>query len=252
MRAMRVIALEEHFWTPAVADAIGALRNPDTTAAQSPLAANLEDLGEGRLAAMDAAGIDLQVISHTTPGVQHLEDGATAVDLARESNDQLARAVAAHPDRFAAFATLPTPDPGAAADELERAVSELGMKGAMVNGHTSGRFLDDPAFDVLLARFERLGVPLYLHPTEPVPAVRDAYYTGFAPAVSWFLSAAAWGWHAETGLHVLRLVLGGVFDRHPGLKLVVGHMGEMLPFMLARVDDNLPPRVTGLDRMPPE
>ena len=133
---------------------------------------------------MDAAGIDLQVISHTTPGVQHLDDAETAVTLAREANDELARAVAEHPDRFAAFATLPTPDPGAAADELERAVSELGMKGAMVNGHTSGRFLDDPAFDVLLARFERLGVPLYLHPAEPVPAVRDAYYTGFNPAVS--------------------------------------------------------------------
>ena len=157
-----------------------------------------------------------------------------------------------HPDRFAAFATLPTPDPGAAADELERAVGELGMKGAMVNGHTGGRFLDDPTFDVLLARFERLGVPLYLHPAEPVPAVRDAYYAGFNPAVSWFLGAAAWGWHAETGLHVLRMVLGGVFDRHPRLRLVVGHMGEMLPFMLARIDDNLPPKVTGLDRLPSE
>lgn len=251
MRAMRVIALEEHFWTPAIAEAIGALRNPDTAAAQSPLAANLLDLGEQRLAAMDAAGIDLQVISHTTPGVQHL-DPETAVALAREANDELARAVGEHPARFAAFATLPTPDPSAAADELERAVGELGMKGAMVNGHTGGRFLDDPSFDVLLARFERLGVPLYLHPAEPVPAVRDAYYAGFNPAVSWFLSAAAWGWHAETGLHVLRMVLGGVFDRHPQLRLVVGHMGEMLPFMLARVDDNLPPEVTGLDRMPSE
>ena len=172
---------------PAIAEAIGALRNPDTAAAASPLAANLLDLGEQRLAAMDAAGIDLQVISHTTPGVQHLDDAETAVTLAREANDELARAVDEHPDRFAAFATLPTPDPGAAADELERAVGELGMKGAMVNGHTGGRFLDDPTFDVLLARFERLGVPLYLHPAEPVPAVRDAYYAGFNPAVrgSW-------------------------------------------------------------------
>ena len=247
---MRVISLEDHFWTPEIAEAIGALRNPDTDAG-GPLAANLADLGERRLAAMNAAGIDLQVISHTTPGVQHL-DAEIAIPLAREANDALARAVAEHPDRFAGFATLPTSAPDAAADELERAVTELGFKGAMVNGHTNGRFLDDRAFDVLHERAVRLGVPLYLHPAEPVPAVRDAYYQGFAPAVSWFLSAAAFGWHAETGLHVLRMVLGGVFDRHPELTLVIGHMGEMLPFMLQRVDDNLPPRVTGLERLPSE
>jgi uncharacterized protein len=247
---MRVIALEEHFWTPAIAEAIGTLRNPDA-GIDSPLGANLADLGERRLATMDASGIDLQVISHTTPGVQHL-DPATAVPLAREANDVLAAAVRAHPDRFAGFATLPTSDPSAAADELSRAVGVLGFVGAMVNGHTGGRFLDDPAFTPLLERFERLDVPLYLHPTEPVPAVRAAYYEGFAPAVTWFLSAAAWGWHAETALHVLRMVLAGVFDRHPGLRVIVGHMGEMLPFMLQRIDDNLPPRVTGLDRLPSE
>jgi predicted TIM-barrel fold metal-dependent hydrolase len=247
---MRVIALEEHFWTPAIAEAIGAFRNPDA-GPDSPLGANLADLGDRRLAAMDAYGIDLQVISHTTPGVQHL-DPATAVPLAREANDALAAAVRAHPDRFAGFATLPTSDPAAAAEELSRAVEELGLLGAMVNGHTSGRFLDGPAFGVLLERFARLDVPLYLHPTEPVPAVRSAYYEGFAPAVTWFLSAAAWGWHSETALHVLRMVLGGVFDRHPQLRVIIGHMGEMLPFMLQRIDDNLPPRVTGLDRLPSE
>jgi uncharacterized protein len=245
---MRVIALEEHFWTPAIAEAVGTLRNPDA-GPDSPLGANLADLGERRLAAMDAAGIDLQVISHTTPGVQHL-DPATAVTLAHEANDLLAAAVRDHPDRFAGFATLPTPDPVAAAAELERAVGDLGFLGAMVNGHTAGRFLDDPAFAPLLERFARLDVPLYLHPTEPVPAVRAAYYEGFSPAVTWFLGAAAWGWHSETALHVLRMVLGGVFDRHPRLRVIVGHMGEMLPFMLQRVDDNLPPRVTGLDRLP--
>jgi uncharacterized protein len=183
--------------------------------------------------------------------VQHL-DGATAVPLAREANDVLAAAVREHPDRFAGFATLPTSDPAAAADELSRAVGELGFLGAMVNGHTGGRFLDDIDFAPLLERFERLDVPLYLHPTEPVPAVREAYYEGFEPTVTWFLSAAAWGWHSETALHVLRMVLGGVFDRHPGLRVIVGHMGEMLPFMLQRIDDNLPPRVTGLDRLPSE
>jgi uncharacterized protein len=250
MGAMRVIALEEHFWTPEIAEAIGALRNPDAGRG-SPLEADLADLGERRLAAMDAAGIDLQVISHTTPGVQHLDAG-TATPLARDANDRLAQAVAEHPARFAGLATLPTAAPDVAADELERAVSDLGLKGAMINGHTGGRFLDEPAFDVLLERAERLGVPLYLHPTEPVRAVREAYYEGFSPAVTWFLSAAAWGWHAETALHVLRMVLGGVFDRHPRLQLVIGHMGEMLPFMLQRVDDNLAPGVTGLDLLPSE
>jgi uncharacterized protein len=247
---MRVIALEEHFWTAEIAEAIGALRNPDASSG-SPLEANLADLGERRLAAMDAAGIDVQVISHTTPGVQHL-DADTATPLARDANDRLARAVQEHPGRFAGFATLPTAAPNVAADELERAVTDLGLKGAMVNGHTNGRFLDDPEFDVLLERAERLEVPLYLHPAEPVPAVRAAYYEGFAPAVTWFLSAAGWGWHAETALHVLRMVLGGVFERHPRLQLVIGHMGEMLPFMLQRVDDNLPPRVTGLEHLPSE
>jgi predicted TIM-barrel fold metal-dependent hydrolase len=250
MCAMRVIALEEHFWTPEIAEALRDERNPGAGPG-SPLGDKLADLGERRLAAMDAAGIDLQVISHTTPGVQNL-DPDTAVTLARAANDRLAEAVREHPDRFAGFATLPTPAPDAAADELERTVAELGFKGAMINAHTAGRFLDDPAFAVLLERAERLGVPLYLHPTEPVPAVREAYYDGLAPAAGWFLSAAAWGWHAETGLHVLRMVLAGVFDRHPRLQLVIGHMGEMLPFMLARIDDNLPPRVTGLDRLPSE
>jgi predicted TIM-barrel fold metal-dependent hydrolase len=250
MDRMRVIALEEHFWTPEIAAAVSGRRHPDA-ASGSPLAADLADLGERRLAAMDAAGIDVQVISHTTPGVQSL-DPDTAVPLARHANDRLAAAVREHPDRFAGFATLPTPAPEAAADELERAVAELGFKGAMINGHTAGRFLDDPAFAVLLERAERLGVPLYLHPTEPVAAVREAYYDGLSPAVGWLLGAAAWGWHAETGLHVLRMVLAGVFDRHPRLQLVIGHMGEMLPFMLARIDDNLPPRVTGLDRLPSE
>jgi hypothetical protein len=250
IKAMRVIALEEHFWTPAIAEAIGTERSPKAGSG-SPIHADLADLGERRLAAMDAGDIDLQVISHTTPGVQNL-DADRAVPLAREANDRLAAAVADHPDRFAGFATLPTTAPSAAADELERAVSELGLRGAMVNGHSAGRFLDHPDFDVLLERFERLGVPLYLHPTEPVPAVRAAYYEGFAPAAAWFLSAAAWGWHAETGLHVLRLVVAGVFDRHPGLQLIIGHMGEMLPFMLERIDHSLPPSVTGLDGKPSE
>jgi predicted TIM-barrel fold metal-dependent hydrolase len=160
--------------------------------------------------------------------------------------------VAEHPDRFAGFATLPTSAPDAAADELERAVTELGSRArwstatragasSTIRPSTSARALRAP---------RRAALPA---PAEPVPAVRDAYYTRLQPGrAPGSLSAAAWGWHAETGLHVLRMVLGGVFDRHPELRLVIGHMGEMLPFMLARVDDNLPPKVTGLDRLPSE
>jgi predicted TIM-barrel fold metal-dependent hydrolase len=143
------------------------------------------------------------------------------------------------PDRFAAFAHLPMTDPAAAADELERCVRELRFCGAMVNGHTGGRFLDDPAFEPILARAEALGVPLYIHPGIPPPAVRAAYYDGFDPAVNAAFAAAGWGWHAETAVHVLRLVLAGALDRHPKLRIIIGHMGEGLPAMLARCDATL-------------
>jgi hypothetical protein len=176
-------------------------------------------------------------------------DATEAVTLARESNDQLAEAVRRHPSRFAGFATLPTAVPGTAADELERTVREYGFKGALINGHVKGRYLDDPFFWPILERAEALQVPLYLHPTPPPQPVITASYTGnFAPEVTAGLSYAAWGWHIETAIHVLRLILGGAFDRYPGLQLVIGHMGETLPFMLPRLDLGLPPQVTKLDR----
>ncbi len=157
---------------------------------------------------------------------------------AREANDLLAAAVRAHPDRFAGFATLPTADPHAAADELERATGELGFVGAMVNSTlgSNGAFLDDARFEPLLDRFERLDVPLYLHPAPPSAALHEVLYSGLPPAAAARLATGAWGWHAEAGLHVLRMIATGVFDRHPGLRLIIGHCGEMLPFMLARID----------------
>ncbi|HZR51281.1 MAG TPA: amidohydrolase family protein [Streptosporangiaceae bacterium] len=235
---MRTIALEEHFWTPALAAAPGT----------GPLAMwgervddLLRDLGEARLADMDANGIDFQVVSHVSPAAQGLSVSA-AVARAREANDMLASAVRAHPDRLGGFATLPTVSPAAAADELSRACGELGMLGALV-GSTLGSneaFLDDPRFDVLLARFESLDVPLYLHPAPPSAALRSVLFSGLPPAVAGRLATGAWGWHAEAGLHVLRLIATGVFDRHPGLRLIVGHCGEMIPFMLDRIDAMLP------------
>jgi uncharacterized protein len=239
MARVRTIALEEHFWTPELAAPPGT----------GPLAVwgqrvddQLRDLGRGRLADMDANGIDLQVISHVAPAAQGLA-GAAGIARAREANDRLAAAVRAHPDRFAGFATLPTADPRAAADELERAVYDLGLIGALVNSTlgSNGAFLDDARFAPLLERFERLDVPLYLHPAPPSAALREALYHGLPPAVAARLATGAWGWHAEAGLHVLRMIATGVFDRHPGVRMIVGHCGEMVPFMLDRIDAMLRP-----------
>jgi predicted TIM-barrel fold metal-dependent hydrolase len=231
---VRTIALEEHFWTADLAAAPGT----------GPLAAwgphvdgELRDLGRKRLAEMDANGIDLQVISHVAPAAQGLP-GPEGPARAREANDLLAAAIREHPARFAGFATLPTADPKAAAKELDRAVTELGLAGALVNSTlgSNGAFLDDARFEPLLAGFERLDAPLYLHPAPPSAALRDALYAGLPPAVAGRLATGAWGWHAEAGLHVLRMIATGVFDRHPGLRLIVGHCGEMIPFMLDRID----------------
>ena len=245
---MRTIALEEHFWTAQLASPPGT----GPLASWGPqVGEQLLDLGRSRLADMDVNGIDLQVISHVAPAAQALTE-AEGLARAREANEQLAAAVRTHPDRFAGFATLPTADPQAAADELERATSELGFVGALVNSTlgSNGAFLDDPKFEPLLVRFERLDVPLYLHPAPPSAALREALYSGLPPDVAAGLATSAWGWHAEAGLHVLRMIATGVFDRHPGLRMIIGHCGEMLPFMLDRIDAML--RVEGVALKPSE
>jgi len=229
---MRLITLEEHYRAP-VLKSVGSLPDPPPDGPLARIQAKLDDLGDERLADMDAGGIDVQVLSHGAPGTEQLEP-EQAIPLAREANDYLARSIAAHPDRLAAFATLPTAVPEAAADELERAVIELGFKGALINGHVRGQFLDDRRFWPIFERAQRLEVPIYLHPTVPPAAVREAYYGGLPPVVGQTLSMAGWGWHVDTGLHALRLIAGGVLDEYPGLQIIVGHMGEALPFFLAR------------------
>jgi predicted TIM-barrel fold metal-dependent hydrolase len=241
-KTMRTITLEEHYASPAFMEGPGRDLKHSTT-----LVEQLCDLGDRRIADMDAAGIDVQVLSLTTPGVEQL-DAPEAVAIARESNDHLAEAVRRHPSRFAGFAALPTAAPEIAADELERTISEYGFKGAMINGHTRGRYLDDKFFWPVLERAEALQVPLYLHPTPPPRPVLESYYAGFAPEVTSLLVRGAWGWHIETAIHVLRLILGGAFDRFPNLQLVIGHLGETLPFMLPRIDSRLPTDVTKLSR----
>lgn len=239
---MKLIALEEHVLPKDVAVAAGI--DPRTLLDRADA---LNDLGEGRLKTMDEAGIDIQVLSAVGFPVQGLApERATA--LSARLNDVMAAMVKAHPTRFRAFATLPMSDPKAAVKELRRTVEELGFVGTMIWGQTGGVFLDDPSVREVLATAEQLGVPIYLHPAPPPPSVREAYFAGLEPAVANMLAHGAWGWHAECGMHVLRMVVGLVFERFPGLQVIVGHMGEHLPFSLARADEWLTPLVGGLSR----
>lgn len=237
---MRVIALEEHYHAPAVKAALADMGRPDPPP-DSPMAklqGKLDDLGTIRLADMDAGGIAVQVISQGAPGTDQLEPDR-AVPVAIRANDYLAEQIGRHPDRLAAFATLPTAAPEHAADELERTVTEHGFKGALINGHVRGRFLDDREFWPIFARAQALDVPIYLHPTEPPAAVMATYYGGLPDRFAETLATNGWGWHVDTGLHVLRLIAGGVLDEYPRLQIIVGHMGEALPFFLERTSRNL-------------
>ncbi len=245
---MKTITLEEHFVTPAFLDGPGRntreqAKNPDSYIGR--LFAKLCDVGEKRIAEMDAAGIDVQVLSLNSPGVEQLE-AAEARALAKDTNDFLANVVKGHPQRFDGFATLPSADPRAAAAELERAVRDYHFRGAMINGHIRGRYLDDKFFWPILEQAQTLDVPIYLHPTLPPRPVIDASYSGFNPALTNTLAGAGWGWHIETATHVIRMILGGVFDQFPDLQLIIGHMGETLPFMLHRFDRMLNPEATKL------
>jgi uncharacterized protein len=251
---MRIIALEEHFATMPFLEGPGhetkkqaeIKDNPQAAERAAKLIGILCDIGDGRIAEMDAAGIDMQVLSLLTPGVEQL-DSSEAVKLARNINDHLAEAIQRHPDRFAGLAALPIQAPEIAAQELERMVHEHGFKGASINGHSRGRYLDETFFWPILERAEALQVPLYIHPTPPPQAVIDAYYTGNFPLeVTALLKKAGWGWHIETATHVLRLILSGAFDHYPNLQIMIGHLGEGIPFMMSRTDSMLSPQITKL------
>lgn len=229
---MRTITLEEHFVTKSflrATEAYGQSSPPQLAAVQPALL----DLGPARLAAMDEARIDFQVLSLAAMGFDEL-DAATASPLARDVNDELADAVRTYPDRFGGFATLALKNPGIAAIELERCVTKLGFYGALLDGTTGGRFLDDSRFLPVFEAAVHLNVPIYLHPAPPPETVQRAYFSGLPADVGRMLSIAGWGWHAETGLHTLRLIVSGLFDRLPKLQLIIGHMGEGLPYALAR------------------
>ncbi len=250
---MKKIALEEHFISPEYAQHLHDLQSkgspsPSGTSSEfevmladpamqkgiAAVEARLLDVGEGRLAAMDACGIDMQVLSLSAlafPPIQGEVDAQQAVSMACRANDYLAEQIRRHPDRFAGFAALPLQDPGAAAAELERAVTQLGFKGALVNGHTNGAYLDERKFWIVWERAEQLGVPIYLHPADS-PRDQMKIYEGYPG-----LRSAVWNWTVETATHALRIICSGVFDAFPNAILLLGHMGEALPYTLRRIDD---------------
>jgi uncharacterized protein len=233
---MKTITLEEHFVTRdflKAADAYGS----DAAAGMEAIREKLLDLGEGRIAAMDEGGVSVQVLSLAAIGVDRLAP-AEQTAVMRGVHDEVAAAVKARPDRLAAFATPGLKEPAAAVKELERCVRELGFKGLLVNGTVSlngdVKFLDAVEFFPLLEAAEALGVPVYVHPAPPPQGVYDAYFSGLPGEAGRLLSIAGWGWHAENGLHLLRLIVSGVLDRLPKLQVIVGHMGEGVPYALAR------------------
>lgn len=241
---MRLVALEEHFSVPHIQSRIDAALvikrgypAPDLPSVRPEIDDRLKDFGPDRLKNMDESGISLQVMGPSGPGADLLSP-AEGPAMAREINDALAAQIALHPTRYAGFAHLPLTAPEAAADELERCVKKLGFHGAMVNGTTDGKFLDDPMFDPVLARAEALDVPIYVHPGIPPQAVREAYYGGLKGPLPTIFARAGYGWHAETAVHIIRMALSGALDKHPRLQLIIGHQGEGLPAMLDRFEES--------------
>jgi uncharacterized protein len=241
------IAIEEHWVAPDITTALKALARPDESLAFNEMGDHqqrLEDLGESRIAAMDAQGIDISVLALTPPGTQPLSP-EQARRLSSAANDTAIAAVTKYPTRFRALSTLPMSSPEHVADELLRA-KDLGHVGTMVYGRSGDRFLDDPAYDDFFTTAATLGQPVFIHPQIPSDAARDASYRGLGDLTDLALATFGWGWHLDTATAALRLILRGTFDRHPELQIVLGHWGEMLLFWLDRADSLS--RVAGLQR----
>ncbi len=252
-RSYRRIACEEAFQIPEALELLhkmyGGIPNATSGPIAGPVVPLLLDIDAARIRSMDEAGIDMQILSIVAPGVQNF-DAATAVTMARLANDRLSAAVRAHPARFAGLATFAPQDPAAAAKELERAIDSLGLHGALVNSHTRGEYLDDEKFWPIFEAAEALDAALYIHPREPSP--------GMATPLAMPGFMIGWGYAVEASTHAMRLISAGVFDRFPRLKIVLGHMGEGIPFMLERIDNRFKfetkvfARTKKLERLPGE
>lgn len=232
-----LIGIEEHYLTADVErawhDIALEATDPSVRFLQGDFGRRLADLAGERLALMDETGLDMQILSLTTPALHDL--GRESIDLARRTNDTVAEAVNRHPTRFQALAALPISMPEEAALELERCVSTLGFKGTLLCGRVGTHHLDEPMFAPVLERAASLGVPVFLHPRTPPAPVREAYYSGFSPMVDLGLATVGLGWHYDAGLQFLRLVLAGTFDRLPHLQVILGHWGELVLFYAERI-----------------
>ncbi|MDR3680725.1 MAG: amidohydrolase family protein [Flavipsychrobacter sp.] len=241
---MRIVTLEEHIAFPEMSEQISqeALGGFGQSAAMQRIAPKLADITGERLRSMDINGITMQVLSVDSAGA-NLLSAQEGPAFATQYNDMIAERIAGFENRFTAFAHLPMTAPLAAADELERAVKEYHFRGAMIRGLTQDQFLDHPKFEPIFERAEKLDVPIYLHPGLPPKGVADIYYNGLPnhPGMAEALACYGWGWHSETALHVLRLLFSGTFDKYSKLKLIIGHMGEMLPMMMARSEKAFKP-----------
>lgn len=241
---MRIVTIEEHVSFPEMTHLLpaGALSQQQPSAAAQQMMHKLADIAGERLDSMNESGISMQVLSVENTDV-NLLDSTHAPDFAAKYNDLLANKIKDYPERFTAFAHLPMTAPAAAADELERTVTAYGFRGAMIRGLTNGDFLDAPKFAPIFERAEKLGVPIYIHPGLPPKPVIDAYYSNVGGHTGPFdaLACWGWGWHSETAIHVLRLLVAGVFDTYPKLKIIIGHMGEMLPIMWERSNRSFQP-----------
>ncbi len=243
---MKKIALEEHFITP---EFVEKTKSTDLAAMKPDVAdkflKHLLDVGPMRLQAMDEADIEISILSLTSPGIQEKFDIDTAVKLARQSNLYLAQKIAENPTRFRGFAALPMQDPVSAAKELEHCIKDLKFVGGLINGQTDGHYLDDEQYLPFWEKVAELNVPVYLHPGSPLHVPENYYYHQE-------LAGPIWGWGVETGTHALRLLFSGLFDRFPNLKIILGHMGESLPYMLWRLDSRwaISKQVKKLDKLP--
>lgn len=246
---MKIIGIEEHFLSPDVRAAWSVAASAGQDAGESlhlgEMQDRLEELSDERLARMDESGVDMQVLSLTSPGLHNLAP-AEGISLARRTNDLIAATIARHPDRFDGFATIPTTAPGEAVRELERSVRDLGLKGGMLFGRTMEKNLDHVDFWPLFEMAEDMRIPLFIHPQTPPRAVREAYYSGFDPQVDLAFATFSLGWHYDCGIQFLRLALAGVFDRFPGLQIILGHWGEVVLFYAERL--KALSRVTKLQR----